>query len=385
MSLKQSIPNDWSIEPLRNVGEIKTGPFGTLLKANEYSSSNGVPLISVGEIGDGRINLLRHTPLISQEITKRMPEYVLKAGDIVFGRKGAVDRSAVVKTNEAGWFLGSDGIRLRPKSSFLANYIGWQLQKDCIKSWLLQNSSGTTMPSMNQEILGRAEIPVAPISEQRKISNALSDIEELISKLDQLIAKKRDIKQAAMQELLTGRRRLPGFSAAWVAKRIDKVAPLQRGFDLTHSEVKPGPYPVAYSNGIANHHAEFKAKGPGIATGRSGTIGNVHYIESDYWPHNTSLFVTNFHGNDPKFVYYLFQHTKLAQFSTGSGVPTLNRNDVHAHVVQIPQAHEEQSAIAQALTDMDTEITALEARREKTRLIKRGMMQELLSGRVRLI
>ena len=111
----------------------------------------------------------------------------------------------------------------------------------------------------------------------------------------------------------------------------------------------------------------------------------MHYIESDYWPHNTSLFVTNFHGNDPKFVYYLFQHTKLAQFSTGSGVPTLNRNDVHAHVVQIPQAHEEQSAIAQALTDMDTEITTLEARREKTRLIKQGMMQELLSGRARLI
>ncbi|MCT4333192.1 hypothetical protein MU516_09970 [Paracoccus sp. YLB-12] len=97
-------------------GEVKTGPFGTALKASEYSAS-GVPVISVGEIGHGMIHLHDRTPFVDEAVTNRIPEYVLREGDIVFARKGSVDRTALIGKREAGWFLGSDGIRLRLPST----------------------------------------------------------------------------------------------------------------------------------------------------------------------------------------------------------------------------------------------------------------------------
>ena len=125
-------------------------------------------------------------------------------------------------------------------------------------------------------------------------------------------------------------------------------------------------------------------KGPGVVTGRSGTIGKVHFIEKDYWPHNTALWVTSFCGNNPKFIYYFYTHIDLTRFLSGSGVPTLNRNDVHQYLASYPPLPE-QRAIATVLSDMDAEIAALECRRDKTRAIKQGMMQQLLTGRVRLV
>ncbi|NDG42251.1 MAG: hypothetical protein EBY28_23550 [Betaproteobacteria bacterium] len=188
-----------------------------------------------------------------------------------------------------------------------------------------------------------------------------------------------------MQQLLTGQTRLPGFQGEWEVKRIDQFAPLQRGFDLPTSSIRAGDYPVVYSNGIQNHHAQFMVKAPGVVTGRSGTIGNVHFVEQDFWPHNTSLWVTKFIGSDPKFVFYLLTSIGLDRFGTGSGVPTLNRNDVHEFHVNVPSTKGEQVAIAAVLSDMDVELTTLVARRAKTRALKQAMMQELLTGRTRLV
>jgi type I restriction enzyme S subunit len=171
---------------------------------------------------------------------------------------------------------------------------------------------------------------------------------------------------------------------SWLPKKIKDIAPLQRGFDLPNSQLIPGPYPVVYSNGIENFHAEFKAKAPGVVTGRSGTIGKFAYVSEDYWPHNTSLWVTDFKGNDPLFVFYLYNTINIARFGTGSGVPTLNRNDVHDFVVEVPPTKAEQTAIATALSNTDALIQSLEKLIAKKRAIKQGAMQELLTGKRRL-
>lgn len=117
---------------------------------------------------------------------------------------------------------------------------------------------------------------------------------------------------------------------------------------------------------------------------QSGTIGTVNLVEEDFWPHTTSLWVTTFKGNDPKFVFYLYGQLGFQRFATGAGVPTLNRNDVHASRVTIPETKAEQTAIAAVLSDMDAEIAALEAKLAKAGQVKQGMMQELLTGRIRL-
>ena len=169
----------------------------------------------------------------------------------------------------------------------------------------------------------------------------------------------------------------------WDVKKIKFVAPLQRGFDLPTSQLNEGIYPVVYSNGIGNYHNSFMAKAPGVVTGRSGTLGKVSFIIKDYWPHNTSLWVTKFFENFPLFIYYLLIRINLEKFGTGSGVPTLNRNDVHDFKVPIPPL-EEQSAIAEALSDVDALISSLDELIVKKRNIKQGAMQELLTGKRRL-
>ena len=142
----------------------------------------------------------------------------------------------------------------------------------------------------------------------------------------------------------------------WEQRKVVEVAPLQRGFDLPSASMKPGKYPVVMSNGIGGYHFEYKVKGPGVVTGRSGTIGKLHYIEDDYWPHNTTLWVTEFKGNNQKFIYYLYQGLGLNRFGTGSGVPTLNRNDIHDVIVSVPPKNE-QEKISSYLTTLDHLIT----------------------------
>jgi len=166
--------------------------------------------------------------------------------------------------------------------------------------------------------------------------------------------------------------RFPEFSGDWNADVIGNVAPLQRGFDLPTQNIEEGNYPVVYSNGILRKHKDFKCEAPGLVTGRSGSIGNFTFIpEGKYWPHNTSLWVTNFHGNNPLFVYYLYQTINIGQYATGSGVPTLNRNDVHRHEVSIPTVNE-QCKIADFLSLIDKRITT------QSRII--AQLQSLITG-----
>ena len=169
----------------------------------------------------------------------------------------------------------------------------------------------------------------------------------------------------------------------WEVKRLGEFAPLQRGFDLPTDKIVRGEYPVVYSNGILNYHYEYKAKGPGVVTGRSGTIGKVTFVESNYWPHNTSLWVTDFKGNNPKYVFHLYSFLDLSKFASGSGVPTLNRNDVHASKFAIPPTHE-QDKIVEVLDFWDTAIEEQSELIEKLKVRKRALMQQLLTGKKRL-
>lgn len=203
------IPKDWEVRAIEDFASIKTGPFGTLLKASEYATGEGVPLISVGEIREGFFRVTGNTPRVSETVTKRLPQYVLRTGDIVFGRKGGIDRSALIRHRQDGWFLGSDGIAIRPLPTCDHEYLAHQFQNSRVQNWLKQNAIGTTMPSLNQEILGRVEIPLPPTKpEQEAISEILSDIDLEVGQLDAKLAKSQKLKRGMMQELLTGRVRL---------------------------------------------------------------------------------------------------------------------------------------------------------------------------------
>jgi type I restriction enzyme S subunit len=160
-------------------GDIQTGPFGTKLKAAEYTTQ-GVPIISVGEVGYGRLRVHRKTPRVDETVTRRMPEYLLEPGDIVFGRKGAVDRSALVLEDQRGWFLGSDGIRLRLPSSCDARFMSYQFQAPRHREWMMRHAAGTTMASLNEPIIRSIPIVLPPLGVQRAIAAVLGALDDKI-------------------------------------------------------------------------------------------------------------------------------------------------------------------------------------------------------------
>ena len=137
---------------------------------------------------------------------------------------------------------------------------------------------------------------------------------------------------------------------------LGSLIEFQRGYDLPKSSFNDGKYPVISSNWILGYHNQFKTKGPGITIGRSGTVGLPQYVETNFFPHNTSLFVKDFKGNDPKYIFYILKTFGLNERKTGSGVPTMNRNHLHPLKVLAHLDSQDQQKIASILSDLDSKI-----------------------------
>jgi len=168
----------------------------------------------------------------------------------------------------------------------------------------------------------------------------------------------------------------------WKLQTLKEICPFQRGFDLPSSKIQQGKFPVVYSNGILKYHKYYKVKGPGVVTGRSGTIGKITFVETNYWPHNTALWVTNFFGNDPKFIYYFLHIIHLEKYCNGTSIPTLNRNILHPLKFAIPPLSE-QKKIAKILSTWDESIDKTGQLLELKKKFKKGLMQQLLTGKRR--
>jgi len=128
--------------------------------------------------------------------------------------------------------------------------------------------------------------------------------------------------------------------ANWRRIPLGEALTFQRGFDITRDAQTDGPYPVISSSGPKSTHAEFMARGPGVVIGRKGTLGTVYYAETDYWPHDTTLWVKDFHSNDPKFAYYFLHSMPFARLGGGASNPPLNRNHIHGPEVPLPPVTE---------------------------------------------
>ena len=222
------------------------------------------------------------------------------------------------------------------------------------------------------------------LHEQTAIATALSDVDALLAKLDQLIAKKRDLKQASMQQLLTGQTRLPGFSGDWGIKRLGDLLKVRHGKSQQNVIATGGIYPILATGGEIGRTNTYLYDKPSVLIGRKGTIDRPQYQDSPFWTVDTLFYTELSCASHPKFVYFKFLMIDWRSYNEASGVPSLNASTIENIEISIPK-YDEQAAIASILNDVDAEITALETRRDKTRDLKQGMMQELLTGRIRLV
>jgi type I restriction enzyme S subunit len=168
---------------------------------------------------------------------------------------------------------------------------------------------------------------------------------------------------------------------SWIVSRFDSLCVLQRGFDITKKEQKPGEIPVISSGGISSYHNLAKVKGPGVIIGRKGTLGTVHYVDCDYWPHDTTLWVKEFNGNNPLFIAYFLDFLNLKRFDSGASNPTLNRNTVHAMTIAYPKK-EEQQEIATVLKACDRKIQTLEKEIYLIDKLFHAMLEELITSKI---
>lgn len=166
----------------------------------------------------------------------------------------------------------------------------------------------------------------------------------------------------------------------WTRKDLGDVCTLQRGFDLPKRLREKGRYPLLSSSGSIDTHVAAKVIGPGVVTGRSGSIGSVFFIDEDFWPLNTTLYVKDFHGNDPQFIFHLLKYLDLKRFSSGAGVPTLNRNNVHCEPVSVPVSVSEQKRIVAILDEVFAGIDDAIANTEKNLTNARELFESYLNA-----
>jgi type I restriction enzyme S subunit len=253
-----------------------------------------------------------------------------------------------------------------------------------------ERCGGSTRTRIARGELGKIAIAVPPLPEQHAIAEALSDVDGLLGGLDRLIAKKRDLKQAAMQQLLTGQTRLPGFQGDWDVSTFAKVVRHHAGNStLIKGKLAQSPasglFPGFSASGQDVWCDRYEYEGDAIivsavgsrcgkafaATGKWCAIANTHVV----WPNENKL---------DRHFFGLYINDEDFWLKSGSGQPFVLFKQTFARPLRLP-AKAEQTAIAEVLTEMDLELAALEQRREKTRALKQAMMQELLTGRTRLI
>lgn len=224
--------------------------------------------------------------------------------------------------------------------------------------------------------------------EQTAIATVLSDTDALIEKLERLIAKKKAIKQGAMQQLLTGKRRLPGFSGDWEVKKLGEIAEIYQPETIAQDKFSSEGYLVYGANGIVGKYKKYNHENwQTIITCRGSTCGTVNKTIDRCWITGNAM-VMNIDQNkkiDKLFFYYLLSRQDFKNCITGSGQPQIVRKPLFEYQVNIPLDKPEQTAIATVLSDMDAEIEALEKKVAKYRHIKTGMMQQLLTGKIRLV
>ena len=355
------IPKDWDLDSIVNLAAITTGDKNTQ-----------------DRIDDGRYPFF-----VRSSTVERINSYTFD-GEAVLTAGDGVGTGKIFHYINGKFDCHQRVYKISHFEDRLDGYFFYLYFSNHFYSRIMQMTAKSSVDSVRREMIANMRVPVPPPTEQRVIAAALSDVDALLAKLDALIAKKRDLKQAAMQQLLTGKTRLPGFSGEWDVKRFGDTLKVRHGRSQHEVVVAGGLYPILATGGEIGRTNVFLYDKASVLIGRKGTIDKPQYQDSPFWTVDTLFYTEIFNRILPKFIYYKFLMIDWRSYNEASGVPSLNASTIESIEVTMPTL-DEQTAISTILSDMDAELVALEARRDKTRALKQGMMQELLTGRIRLV
>jgi type I restriction enzyme S subunit len=256
---------------------------------------------------------------------------------------------------------------------------------------ILRFINGGTRAKLNQSDLIEISVHQPPLAEQQKIAEILTTVDEVIENTETEISKLEDLKKATMNELLTKgightefkETEIGRIPKSWEVKSLQELCVLQRGHDLPTQNRVDGNVPIYGSNGIVGFHSTTDIEPNGVVTGRSGSIGDVYFVSGRYWPLNTTLYVVNFRGNDRRFVRMFLQNCRLERFATGTGVPTLNRNDLHPLRIRVPPIREQEDIVT-TVGAIEAQLDAMHRSLDSKKNMRNALLSDLLTGKVRV-
>ena len=398
------IPEEWQCARMSEIAKLESGHTPSKREPSYWGGS--IPWVSLFDTEglQGR-EIFETAKMVTEEGLNNSSARLLPKGTVVFSRTATVGKTTVMGRDMA-------------TSQDFANYICGPKLHNHFLVYLFRNMGRTWKSLMAGSIHNTIYMPVfkalqiilPPLPEQRAIATALSDVDGLLGGLDRLIAKKRDLKQAAMQQLLTGQTRLPGFHAEWEVVTAREIGVFRggSGFPLEAQGESTGDYPffkvsdmnnegnetfmTSANHWISEHtrkrlganafpaNAIVLAKvGAAIFLERKKILGQPSCIDN-----NMAAFALDQSRADVRFVHTLLLSKKLGSLVATTALPALNGKQLGEMILTLPPLPE-QRAIATVLTEMDRELAVLTQRREKTRALKQAMMQELLTGRTRLL
>jgi type I restriction enzyme S subunit len=401
------IPVEWQVKCLGDLGTIVRGGSPRPAGDPRFFNGNFVPWLTVAaltNIPDSQLFVSETLGFLTQEGSKR--SRTLAEGTVIIANSGATLGVAKILGITC---CANDGIAaiINQKGgdkSFICQYINSRTAhlREVV-------ATGNGQPNLNTTLIGRMSIPFPSDDEQRAIAAALSDVDALLAKLDQLITKKRDMKQGAMQELLTGQRRLPGFDGQWQRLPLGKVGSFSKGAGIKKDQVLHEGIPCVRYGELYTHHndhirqfysfisSEIARESHVLRTGdllfagsgeTAEEIGKcVAFLGTNEAYAGGDIVIFSPRHQDSMYLGYLMNHPSIvaqkARMGQGDAVVHISARNLATLEVILPE-RAEQVAIATVVSDMDDDIAALEARRDKARALKQGMMQELLTGRIRL-
>ena len=320
---------------------IYDGPHATPRESEEGPIFLGIKNVST----DGRLDYSEIRHVSEQDFPKWTKRVTPQADDIVFSYEATLHRYAIIPEGFRGC-LGRRMALVRPDKKkvhprFLHYYFMAPQWRAVVEANII---SGATVDRIPIKRFPNFEVKLPQRNIQEKIASILSAYDDLIENNRRRIQLLEQAARLLYKEWFV-HLRFPGHEhvkinkgvpEGWELLALGDVLTLQRGFDLPVNKRKDGPYPIYASTGINGYHAEAKVKGPGVVTGRSGSLGTVMYVPDDFWPLNTSLWIKEFKKVGPLFAVHLLSGLHLEQYNGGAAVPTLNRNDVHRIEVLCP-------------------------------------------------
>lgn len=389
--------NGWDFVALDSHVRITSGMSPSLLRFGV----GGTPYFKVQQLGVSEKYLNRgDTPYLAID-SPQVP-----AGSVVFAKRGAAIRLNKVRIFVEPSYMDTNLMALTPVGEFTSEYLFYAL--NFVGLWGIADI--TSVPQINNKHIKPLRLPLPSGPEQRMVVEALSDADELIASLERLIAKKRDIKQGAMQQLLTGKTRLPGFKGEWVRCNVGSLGTFLKGHGIKRNDVRASgvacirygelytrysgyvDIPSSYVDGAVASTALPIVAGDLLFAGSGETAAEigmcVAYIGSCPAVVGGDIIVLRSRSQDPVFLSSLMNSPDVAdqksRMGQGDAVVHISSSALASIEVNLPEL-QEQEAIARVIIDMDADINTLQERLAKTESIKQGMMQELLTGRNRLM